>query len=99
VEECNISFVVIVAKYQGKLVIVRHRERLSWEIPGGHVEQGEKLDDTARRELFEETGAEAFNLTPVYIYSVNIDWCYLLGRFIILRLLGLECYQKRKSRK
>lgn len=29
------------------------------------------LNDTASRELFEETGAKKFNLTPVYIYSVD----------------------------
>lgn len=28
-----------------------------WDIPGGHVELGETPEDTARRELYEETGA------------------------------------------
>jgi len=43
----------MVAKYQGKLLLVRHKYRSSWEIPGGHREQGEKIDAAARRELFE----------------------------------------------
>jgi 8-oxo-dGTP diphosphatase len=27
-----------------------------WGLPGGHIEPGEEPEDTARRELFEETG-------------------------------------------
>jgi len=50
---------------------VRHKNRKTWEIPGGHREVNEKINDTASRELFEETGATKFSLTPVCIYSVE----------------------------
>ena len=51
----------------------RHKERSTWEIPGGHREQGENIFDTAQRELCEETGAEDFGLIPISVYGVDRD--------------------------
>lgn len=66
------KFVVIVTKYQDKWVFVKHRERDTWEIPGGHIENGETPDEAARRELIEETGAIKFDIRPFSDYSVTI---------------------------
>jgi len=51
---------------------VRHQERTTWEIPGGHIETGENPDQAAARELKEETGTEKFDLTPISDYSVTM---------------------------
>lgn len=67
----ELIFVVIVAKYNGELVMVRHKDRHTYEIPGGHIEAGESPDEAAKRELFEETGALDFNLEAIGDYSVN----------------------------
>lgn len=69
----KLLFAVIMAKFNGHWIYVRHKERQTWEIPGGHREVNENIIDTASRELFEETGAKEFNLTPVCIYSVERD--------------------------
>ncbi|MDF2921326.1 MAG: hydrolase [Paenibacillaceae bacterium] len=67
----GLKFAVITARYKGHWILVRHRERCTWEIPGGRREPGEAIADTARRELVEETGAAVFSLAPVCLYSVK----------------------------
>lgn len=66
-----VKYAVIVARYQGKWVFCRHRDRSTWEIPGGHREPGETPEQAARRELWEETGALEADIRPVcyYFYS------------------------------
>lgn len=73
VEDPLLKFAVILARSGEKWVFCRHRERTTLEIPGGHREPGESVDETARRELKEETGAEDFVIRPVCVYSVVRD--------------------------
>lgn len=67
----KLKFSVITAKYQGKWIFSRHKKRITWEIPGGHREYGESTYETAKRELYEETGATEFDLKEVCVYSVD----------------------------
>jgi 8-oxo-dGTP diphosphatase len=70
---CNfqLTYVVICCRYKAQWVFARHRDRITWEIPGGHIEPGENPDEAAERELREETGAVEYDLWPVCNYSVE----------------------------
>lgn len=71
VEDRLLRFAVIVSRSNGKWVFCKHRERDTFEVPGGHREAGEDILTTAKRELYEETGAIDFKITPVCVYSVS----------------------------
>lgn len=71
VEDSLLKFAVIFAMSDGKYVFCKHKQRDTLEIPGGHREKDEKIDDTAKRELYEETGAIDFDIEPVCVYSVT----------------------------
>ena len=66
-----LKFAVIIAKTENKWVFCKHKERDTYEVPGGHREAGENIFETAKRELREETGAIDFNIEPICVYSVK----------------------------
>ncbi len=72
-EDSLLKFAVIVSKYNGKWVFCKHKQRETSEVPGGHREIGEKIGETAKRELYEETGAVDFTIKPICVYSVISD--------------------------
>ncbi len=72
VDDSLLKFAVIIAKHKDKWIFCKHKQRNSWELPGGHREPGERIDTAAKRELYEETGAIAYTITPVCAYSVSM---------------------------
>ena len=71
VEDNLLKFAVIISKTDGKWVFCKHKDRDTYEVPGGHREFGESIIDTAKRELMEETGAMEFDINPICVYSVK----------------------------
>lgn len=71
IEDSRLKFAVIISGYNGKWVFCKHKSRNTFEIPGGHREDGESIMETAKRELMEETGALKFSIKPICVYSVT----------------------------
>lgn len=71
VEDQLMKFAVIISKTKGKFVFCKHKDRDTLEVPGGHRERGEAILDTAKRELYEETGAIDYDIKPICVYSVT----------------------------
>ena len=63
--DTKLTYSVISAKFEGKWIFVRHNKRTTWEIAGGHIEDGETSFEAAGRELMEETGAFKFSLVCI----------------------------------
>ena len=54
----RLKYAVIMAQEDGRWLICRHKERTTWEIPGGHRESDERIEETAKRELYEGNGCD-----------------------------------------
>ncbi len=67
------KYVVVCSRWQGQWLLSRHRERLTWETQGGHIEPGETPLQAARRELYEESGVRDADLYPVCDYNGYTD--------------------------
>lgn len=88
----------ILAIREGKAVIVkrgREPSRGLWALPGGRQELGETLEETARRELAEETGLSAGSLNLLQLIEpIRRDDAgaiishYVLGVFVTRDVSG-----------
>ena len=59
----------VVADTDGRILLARRRDNQLWTIPGGAMEPGETIAQTAMREVKEETGIEVEVVSLVGIYS------------------------------
>jgi 8-oxo-dGTP diphosphatase len=92
VEKSKLKYVVLAAREKGLWVFVRHRERISWEMPAGHIEKGESAEEAAFRELSEETGALDASLKHLCDYRVSVG-----GKTEAGRLYSAEIHSRKST--
>jgi 8-oxo-dGTP diphosphatase len=81
--DMKLTYAVISARFENRWIFVRHNKRTTFEIAGGHIEEGESSHEAACRELMEETGAIEFNIECVATYSVKKDGVTGWGRLYL----------------
>ncbi|WP_414051444.1 NUDIX hydrolase [Macrococcus animalis] len=59
----------VLIEMDDKLLLEQRQDNGQWGIPGGLIEIGEKVSETAKREVFEETGLKLNKLDLFGIYS------------------------------
>ena len=68
---------VLVVRNNQVLLVRQYRlliNRLSFEIPGGKIDDGESPKKSAIRECFEETGVRCTNLKPLIAYDPDLEY-------------------------
>ncbi len=65
--QCGAS--VIVENERGEILLQQRSDSGAWGYPGGAVELYERVEDAARRELFEETGLHAGEMELLGVFS------------------------------
>ncbi len=71
VQDSSIGWAVVVTRYKNRWIFVKHKNRDTFEVPGGTRDRNESTVDCARRELYEETGSAIFEIFPLEVYSIK----------------------------
>lgn len=69
-----VGAVVVIEDDAGR-ILFQERANGTWGLPGGIMELGESLEETARREVFEETGLSVDGLTLMGLCS-GPEFCF-----------------------
>lgn len=84
------KFVVILSHMNGKYLLSRHKDRVTWETQGGHIEAGETPLEAAKRELWEESGAVEYKMEPLCDYWASDDIGWATGVVFRAEITKLE---------
>ena len=70
---------VVILDSEGELLMQRRADGSGWGLVGGFMELGETVEETARREVFEETGLTVGRLELFGVFSDSERFTYPNG--------------------
>ena len=73
----KIEFVNCLTYQHNEILFCKWRDNDIWTLPGGRAEPGETAEETAHRELLEETGATLKNLEVlcyIHCFMLNLEY-------------------------
>lgn len=91
---------VLILDREKRLLMLKRTDNNMWGIPGGAMEPGESLEETARREVLEETNLKIGRLDlfdifsgPDFFYQYpNGDQVYNVSAVYVCREIGVETH-------
>lgn len=96
----------MVEKSAGAIIVYKNKDKIRflllkhdlghWDFPKGHIERGETLFDTARREIEEETGLSGITFLPAFKERVRYFYKWQEeNRFKVVTFFLAESKTKR----
>ncbi len=83
--EKSAGFVIFKEKDKERFYLLLHYPEGHWDFPKGHIEKGEDLLETAKRELKEETGIE--NVEVISGFQKTIRYFFKRGKETVLKFV------------
>lgn len=72
-DDAPLTWVMMIAKHRGHYLLLYNPQREQWENPGGGIQAGEHPDETAHRELMEETSQIASSLVCKAVFKMRFQ--------------------------
>ncbi len=64
----------LIFNLKGEILLIKsHKWKDKYVIPGGHIELGEKIEDTIKREVKEETGLDIYDIEFICFQEFIFD--------------------------
>ena len=81
------------------LLVRPKRGQNEWVLPKGHIEPGEESEQTAIREVQEETGVVARVIAPLQVTEFEINGHLVRVKFFLMQFVAQRASSERRATK